>query len=366
MKLLFVLVFFLAARQSLGYVENTLKGYANCMACHHSPSGGGILTPYGRSLSSEMMSTFKTEKFQDPFFGLVRNSENLQWGGDIRAVQINTETDQLKRGRLFLMQRNIEVMARQGNVAFIGTLGTQEGPKEVPEKGKVLSERHYALWSVSEDTRLRIGKFRLVYGLNDPNHTRLVKEKLGFGSYSETYQLELSKFYEWGELFISADLGKMDPALNNEEKRFSSQLTFYRQENSRHSINVLRALDVQKNERTLFGVNGIFPVFGSLYSSYQLDFIDKKVFQDRTSNSQGTAGFFNLGSQIVKGIWPYLVYEFYQEDLEKSDTQISSPGVGVRALPVAHFEVQAEYQAREIKQSSKLEQRGWVMVHIYL
>ena len=34
------------------------KQYARCTACHYSESGGGLLTPYGRSLSREEISTF--------------------------------------------------------------------------------------------------------------------------------------------------------------------------------------------------------------------------------------------------------------------------------------------------------------------
>ena len=34
------------------------KQYPRCTACHYSASGGGLLTPYGRSLSREEISTF--------------------------------------------------------------------------------------------------------------------------------------------------------------------------------------------------------------------------------------------------------------------------------------------------------------------
>ena len=34
------------------------KQYPRCTACHYSPSGGGLLTSYGRSLSREEISTF--------------------------------------------------------------------------------------------------------------------------------------------------------------------------------------------------------------------------------------------------------------------------------------------------------------------
>ena len=33
------------------------KQYTRCTACHYSPSGGGLLTPYGRLLSHRELST---------------------------------------------------------------------------------------------------------------------------------------------------------------------------------------------------------------------------------------------------------------------------------------------------------------------
>ena len=33
------------------------KQYTRCTACHYSPTGGGMLTPYGRLLSHRELST---------------------------------------------------------------------------------------------------------------------------------------------------------------------------------------------------------------------------------------------------------------------------------------------------------------------
>src|SRR4051812_22383737 len=33
------------------------KQYTRCTACHYSPTGGGLLTPYGRTLSHHELST---------------------------------------------------------------------------------------------------------------------------------------------------------------------------------------------------------------------------------------------------------------------------------------------------------------------
>ena len=71
--------------KSHAFVENTVKGYANCMACHISPNGGGVLTDYGRSLSSELMSTWKVKKgFENPFYGTVKNTKKVKFERSIQ------------------------------------------------------------------------------------------------------------------------------------------------------------------------------------------------------------------------------------------------------------------------------------------
>ncbi len=53
------LVSFLAAALPLAAEPIFLsRQYAQCTNCHYSPTGGGLLTPYGRSLSREELSTF--------------------------------------------------------------------------------------------------------------------------------------------------------------------------------------------------------------------------------------------------------------------------------------------------------------------
>jgi hypothetical protein len=42
------------------------RQYVRCTGCHFSPTGGGLLTPYGRSLSREELSTFGKSRGASP------------------------------------------------------------------------------------------------------------------------------------------------------------------------------------------------------------------------------------------------------------------------------------------------------------
>src|SRR4030095_195921 len=59
-QVLLVTGFLLAicARPPSAYPKFLSKQYPRCTSCHYSPTGGGLLTAYGRSLSHRELSTF--------------------------------------------------------------------------------------------------------------------------------------------------------------------------------------------------------------------------------------------------------------------------------------------------------------------
>lgn len=353
------------------YVENVVRGYPNCMACHVNPTGGGLLTDYGRSLSSELMSTIKTKNFQDPFFGVVKNSPHLKWGGNIRTIQTRFENDQVKRGSSFLMQNSVEAAAYVKNFVFVATAGTREGPTaRNPKKGDFISERHYALYQADNTVRVKVGKFRQNYGLNDPNHTRFTKRDLGFGSYSETYQLELFKIFENGEAVVSTSLGRLDLPKDSSERNIMGQYTTYLDGKSRLSANALLG-ESDNQRRSLVGVNGVLPFMDKKnVFRFQLDYLRRESLTSgpRTTKTKGLYGNLLLGRNLFDGLFTYFVYEHKQTDLEESrNSMTTSPGLGFQFFPIAHFEIQFEHQYRTLlSQSDNPEHRSFVVFHVYL
>lgn len=356
---------------TFAYVENVTNGYPNCMACHINPTGGGILTDYGRSLSSELMSTIKTKNFQDPFFGLVKNSNRVKWGGHVRTIQTRFENNQIKRGTGFIMQKNIETAVYVQDFIFVGSVGTKEGPKEKnPEKGDFISERHFALYQADNTVRVKVGKFRQNYGLNDPNHTRFTKRDLGFGSYSETYQLEVFKMLENGEGILSTSLGRLDLPRDQREKNIMGQWTHYLNGKSRLSGNILLG-ESSTARRSLYGINGVLPIFNkNNIFRFQLDYQVNEAITTgpRTAKTRGIYGNVQIGRKLFNGFFPYLVYEHKQTDLDQSRLSMTtSPGLGFQFFPIAHFEVQVEHQYRtNLIQKDNPEHRTFAVLHVYL
>lgn len=364
MKTLLLILFF--SFDAYSYVENVSHGYPNCMACHVAPSGGGVLNDYGRALSGELMSAWTVRGAEQPMLGLVKNRESLKIGGDIRYAQVHSENNDRKRGRQFLMQQNIELAMKHKEFWFVGTLGTKEGPREVPESGTFLSERHYVMFEANDNHRIRAGKFRKNFGLGDPNHTRLTKSNYGFGSQSETYQLEATHFFDWGEGVVFADLGRLDLPRSQNERAMGGTVTHYLSGKSRLGLMGLIA-ESTTQRRELLGGYLVHALPSHLLVKAEI--LYQKAFQTSDANvaTQSLGGQYTLSSLAVKGLWPYLVFEHNQVDMNDSDTLVTSPGAGIMLLPFPHFDIQAEYQQRiNRSEPGNPDKRAWLVAHFYL
>lgn len=359
--------FYFASTQSFGFAENVTHGYVNCMACHISPAGGGLLNDYGRSLSKELMSTWGWNKSEEPLFGAVQNLDWLKTGGDYRTIQTFLENNTAKEGRQFDMQKNIELAAQLQNLWFVGTAGSQEGPLGTPGKGDFISERHYILWSINDEIKLRAGKFRTNYGLNDPNHTRLTKAPLGFGPHSETYNLEFSRFKETDEIFISASLGRIDlPQDTSSEKSILLNYAMYFSDRSKLGANFFFG-ESPSNRRSLLGIYGILSPFENSVLKFQTDYqrsnfiVAPELIKDLLTTT------LTLGYQNIKGLLPYILLEQLQSDLKNSKTQQSNYGFGFQWLPIPHIELQAEFK-KQTTQIIELQtsDSAWFVFHFYL
>ncbi|MGE0763433.1 MAG: hypothetical protein AB7N80_09145 [Bdellovibrionales bacterium] len=356
----------LSSLNAFAFVENVTHGYQSCRACHLSPSGGGVLTEYGRSLSRELMSTWGPEGIEGAGFGLIPEGENFRIGGDVRSVQTYINNDQKEESRYFRMQQNVELALRAGKTWFIGTFGTQEGPKSVPERGEFLSERHYLLYDAAENLTVRIGKFRLNHGINDPNHTRVTKAGLSFGALSETYNLEVGVHSEKSELFVTSSIGALDQSRMGNERALAASYGHYVAENAKLGVSAFIG-ENEDTRRELLGLWGVTPLFGEkMVLLGEMDYQESTDLTPSREKTRTLAGHTRLGYHLFKGFTPYVVYEYLHSNMFNED-KIKSPGVGFQFLPLPHLEFQAEYQRQSGLPAAGLENDSvFLLLHFYL
>ena len=361
MCVIFFSYLILLSVKGFSYVENTVKGYSNCLTCHYSPTGGDLLNDYGRSLSKELMSTWSMGlKSEQPFFGAFKESKWARFGGDIRSVQTYVNNPFVASKKLFLMQSNVELGVKINKVLLVGTAGFRGGPSESSDNGEFISERHYALVNFNEQTKLRAGKFRPSFGINDPNHTRATKALLGFGALTETYNLEFFRFTENYEILVNASFGAFDGVL--EEELLSTTFTHYLGGRSRLGLSLLYG-DFEGDKRKVVSTFGVLPITSKFYGMYEVDY---QIGEDGGTRFKDLfVAYARFGYKVFKGFQSYISYEHSSPDLDVSGNHNKAPGVGIQWFPVPHTELQFELQRQRNSLSGFYTTSGFLQAHYY-
>ena len=175
------------------------KQYPRCTACHYSESGGGLLTPYGRSLSREEISTFGRQGASvDPaqpaageegfLFGALGNESPLQLGLDIRPSHLGVNVPgRTLADRNFLMTLDLQAAWRRDRWTAYGTVGRQ--PRS--GGGRVVSYEHWVSYQVADGVSVRGGRFLPAYGVRFADHTSFTRERLDLAQDDQIYGVEV-------------------------------------------------------------------------------------------------------------------------------------------------------------------------------
>ena len=195
----FALGILLATSDARAYAWMIRHDYAACTQCHADPSGGGLLTPYGRAQGEILLRTQYTKRAEDEEPGDVGNfafgafplPEALLLGGDVRGMFLRTKTslpDPLPSPpfvkRFILMQADAEaqltIKAFRANAsvgyAYDGALGASL-TRGQDQSGRAVSRVHWLGMDLGEDKQflLRAGRMNLPFGLRQIEHTMWVR-----------------------------------------------------------------------------------------------------------------------------------------------------------------------------------------------
>jgi len=351
---LFILIF---TGVSFAFPQMVRSGYANCTTCHQSPTGGGILTPYGRNLSADLMSTWRAENEEQFLYGVPKLPEWLNLGGDIRALQLYQNRASRETAQFIFMQADVEAAVSAGKTTADATVG-------VTNQGKPISRRHYVQIRPTDELSFRAGKFLPAAGINTENHSVAVKRGLGRDQGTETYNVEAAWIGQTLDLFVTGILGRIDnPDLGSEMGAALSSSLFL---GDRHKIGASYVY-LTRNVGTR-NLAGPFFILGIGKKFFLLADTAFTWFTPKFGKTQaGFADTVRFDYEWVQGVHFYVSQEFVRNQFLDPASQMEAYGGGIQFFPRPHLEINAQYlRQRYGGSSSTFADFAYAMFHFYL
>jgi hypothetical protein len=366
MRLWAILFLLLLSNRAWTFPENVRHGYFSCTACHVSPTGGGVLTPYGRSLSAELMSTWGTPKTSGFLFSDTEDEKrNPPWfraQALLRGVQTYRSTPKVETAKFIPMQADLEAGVDLEKFAIIATAGFRSNG-QTQDLNQFFSRRHYALYRFNENWSARFGKFLFSFGLNMPDHITATRRGLGWDQGTESYNLEVN--YQLEKLLTQVTAVTSSPEERDvkKDKGIAIKSDFLFREHSKAGVSFYSG-EQESYRRVVFGPQWVISLTDALFLNSEF-FWQKKELKDLPSTKQnGYATFHRLGYEVKKGVIPF--FQVDRSDLDDSDRtqRFDSYGVGLQWLPYSHFEF-LTFLGKEKSVDQSPTDFAWLMMNLY-
>lgn len=367
----FVLVFGIGfiGLNSQAYPELMRYKYNTCMACHVSPGGGGLLTTYGRGLSTEILSRWGSDK-EAGFLHTALDTEQKEgeqqnpWyllGGDVRSVQTHKENKIVRQGKYIPMQADIAVALQKDMFTFVGNVGEI---KDDDHSWQPNGTQYYLMVRPQEEVTVRAGQFIPQYGLHLPDHILFIRSLLGFGMKSERDAIEAQ--YN-GENWIASLTQSRQVKLADPEQATVLQVQYYFMESNKIAFNYWDGKSKGLN-RSIVGLWGVFGFSPDLYWVSEWDLQKSKSVGrliDSSATTDSTVHYNKLGYTLTKGLDVFLHEEAMQLDVRDAATAMTRRGLGLQFFPRPHFDFSAVW-TKQSTNTNKETDYAWLLLHYYL
>ncbi len=344
------------------------KQYPRCTACHFSPSGGGLLTPYGRSLSREEISTFGRRdpgaeagaRAEEEFlFGAVGSDSPLQLGLDSRPSQLRIEVaGRDLPHRNLLMNLDLQAAWRLGDWTAYGTVGRRPG-------GGVVSYEHWVAGRISDRVSLRGGRFLPAYGVRFADHTALSRERLGLAEDDQIYGVELDLSSDRWLLQAAAGPGRAESFANDDGRAALTVSGRLQRDLGSRTVLVGSVLHRGASERegrsTAAGVS-----FGHAPVAWLVTWVQADVRRQEQSRGDHAVILTNQTSvEAWRGIWLRVSPQWYRVSGEPR-AEVRRMVYGLDFYPRTHWHVNLSWYRDRFVFSDRLDTRLLAQLHLYL
>jgi hypothetical protein len=348
------------------FPEMIRQHYVNCSACHVSQTGGGVLNAYGRSISSELLSTWGGAEEARAFYAIDPEKVGtwLNLGGDVRTIQLHEENSAVKSGRFFWMQGGIDAAVTVDKITAMMTIGKVVGQQK--ESGQTLdfvSPKYYLSGQISDEFSVRAGRFVPQFGLQIPQHEFYIKDNLLIGQGSERDSVEAIYNGETWNFDLAIAKSNEKSTVRDVEKSVSGQIL--RTVNDSHKIGIsLWDGNADQFKRRMVGLHAISGWSEKFYTLAEIDHINSKSVATNIE-TKSAYQLLKLGYEFHKGIHAQIVQQWGKADLDKS-SESQSVGAGFLWYPRPHFEFEMLWsKQRTLGVDNQWEDYAYLLTHFY-
>jgi hypothetical protein len=214
------------------------KQYTRCTACHYSPTGGGLLTPYGRLLSHRELSTTGGTSAapaageedaphgeQAFLYGALGNALGpVHLGIELRPSHFDFGFPGGSSSMNLLMNADLIAAVQKNGWTAYGSVG-REPPNSAVRDGQTLpdaafiSYEHWIGYQTDQGFGIRAGRFLPAYGVNFADHTAFSRTYLDLDRNDQVYGVEVSDTMGPSLVQVMVSPGKAEAILHDEGHR---------------------------------------------------------------------------------------------------------------------------------------------------
>lgn len=187
---LVVLIGLLAPLSAEAYPWMIRHGYNACASCHVDPSGGGMLSPYGRAQAELLVATKYGEGAEGEvspttgfLLGAVKLPDFLNLGLSFRGGALVNKAGPSTAVRPVQMASDLRAATQFGPVRAAASLGfaiRRALPAALTDRAdnNLVSREHWiGLTNEEQSLLVRAGRIALPFGIRTPEHIQWVRER---------------------------------------------------------------------------------------------------------------------------------------------------------------------------------------------
>ena len=344
------------------------RQYARCTTCHYSPTGGGLLTPYGRSLSRQELSTTGSSGSAQPagneeefLFGALGDALGaVQLGIEMRPSHLDFTFGDTSSSRNLFMAADLLAAYRVKEWTFYAQIGRQ--PRF--EGAKIDSFEYWIARQPEKGIGFRVGRFFPAYGVRFADHTAFNRTGLGFNTYDQLYAVELSRSGERDLIQLSVGPGRAESVLDDEEGRAFTATGRYQLDLDSRTALVISG--IYRNESKIEPRNGSGGLAFGFAPTPRVSIWTQADARFRQGDGSTAYTVLNeTAFEVYRGVWLTASPQL-RTDFGSASGGVFRVALGANLLPRTHWNVVLKYYRDKNRASDSVTRTFLAQLHLYL